>query len=215
MKKIIGSIIILVGVLFLFSNYDVIIIDNMWGYIWTISIIAVGITGIVSRKQFDFLFSAFILIGTLFLFKETGIINQGFINKTLGPILIIIIGITFFINYSKYTKTNGKFKKYLAVFSGIEEKVEDNAYVGNEVTAIFGGVELDLRKVKFKDKVTHMNMTVAFGGIDIIVPKNVKVTTNGLPIFGGIENKVTNNEKYDYEIIINYNIVFGGIEIKD
>lgn len=215
MKKIIGSIIILVGVLFLLSNYDIILIDNLWGYVWSISIIAVGITGIVSRKQFDFLYSAFILVGALFLFKEIEIIEQSFINKTLGPLLIIIIGITFFINYSKYTKTNGKFKKYLAVFSGIEEKIEDNAYAGNEVTAIFGGVDLDLRKVKFKDKVTHMNMTVVFGGIDIIVPKNVKVTTNGLPIFGGIENKVANNEENDYEIIINYNIVFGGIEIKD
>lgn len=215
MKKIIGSIIILVGVLFLLSNYDIIIMDNIWEYVWTIALIIVGVTGIVSRKQFDFIYSAFILIGILFLFKEIGIVNQSVINKTLGPLLIIIIGITFFINYSKHVKTNGKFKKYLAVFSGIEEIVEDNDYVGNEVTAIFGGVDLDLRQVEFKEKVTYLNMTVAFGGIDIIVPKNVKVTTNGLPLFGGIENKVRNNEKYDYEIVINYNIIFGGIEIKD
>lgn len=214
LKKFIGSIIITFGVLLLLSNYDIIVIENIWDYIWTVSLISVGVVGIITGKQLNFTFMSFIIIGSLFLIKEFGWIEQSCINNTLGPVLIIIIGITFFINYNKSFKTNGKFKRYIAVFSGIEEKIKDDKYIGSEIVAVFGGVDLDLREVKFKEKITYMNMSSIFGGVTILVPKNVKVTTNGLPIFGGVENRVV-CEKFDCELVINYNVAFGGIEIKN
>lgn len=212
MKKTMGIIIIIIGILFLLSNFNLIVLDNIWNYLWTLGFIVIGAVGLADRRRFDFFFIILILVGELYLFKELGLIYQSFINKTLAPVILIVLGLTFIMNYTSYRKRDGQ--KYIAIFSGIEEKMEDEDYIGDEMMAIFGAIELDLSKVKFKDKVKTINMTAIFGGIDIVVPTDVKVTLNGVPILGGIDNK-TNPKDSKCELIINYTIVCGGIEIKN
>lgn len=212
MKKTIGFIIIMLGILFMLSNFDLIVLDNIWNYLWTLAIIVIGIVGLMNKRRFDFFYITLILIGGMGLFKEFGLIDQSFINKTLGPVILIVLGLTFIMNYTSSYKRNGQ--KYMAIFSGIEEKIEDEKYIGNKMIAIFGGIELDLSQVKFKDKVKTINMIAIFGGIDIVIPTDVKVILNGVPILGGVDNK-TNPKDSKYELIINYTIVCGGIEIKN
>jgi predicted membrane protein len=104
---------------------------------------------------------------------------------------------------------------YVAVFSGVEDKNESKDYVSSEITAIFGGAEVDYRKIKMADDVAYINVTAIFGGATLIIPENVKVTVKGLPIFGGAENKAISDPDSKKEIVINYTAVFGGVEIKN
>ena len=87
-------------------------------------------------------------------------------------------------------------------------------FTGTSVTAVFGGVELDLRNAIIEEDVV-INASAIFGGIDIYVPTNVKVKTKSMPIFGGVNNKanISPDEK-KHTIYINGTAIFGGIEIK-
>ena len=80
----------------------------------------------------------------------------------------------------------------------------------NKITAVFGGVELDMRDVTLDSDLVIECFTL-FGGIDIRLPKNVKVEVNGLPIFGGVENKYHNDGQVI--VYINHTTIFGGVDL--
>lgn len=213
-KKVLGFTIIAVGFLLLLSNLEVVSITNIWKYIWTIGFIIVGLSGLIEKKSYDFFFSILILIGVLYLLKALNIITGNVVGLLFIPIIMMGIGISLLVTF-KFKGIDGKVKKYFAIFSGVEEKIEDKKYKGSEILIIFGGVDIDLRNVKFDSKTAYINVLSAFGGATIIVPENVRVVTRGIPLFGGCENKARTNENFDNELIVNYNIIFGGIEIKN
>jgi hypothetical protein len=56
-----------------------------------------------------------------------------------------------------------------------------------KVTAIMGGVELDLRGARFAPGVTEFEVLAVMGGVDIHVPPGVRVETVGMAVMGGFE----------------------------
>lgn len=214
-KKSIGLIIIVYGVLFLFANYELISFNDINRFFWPSAFLIFGIAGLIDNRKIDFFFTTFVLVGLVLFLQAFDIVSDRFIQLTLWPVLIIGIGVTFLFNFSKKVFVSGNNKKYIAIFSGIEEKNNGEENINTEITAIFGGADIDYRNAKFKDKKIYMDITTIFGGVELTVPDNVKVITKGVPIFGGCENKTKVNNDVEHELIISYNVIFGGIEIKN
>ena len=84
---------------------------------------------------------------------------------------------------------------------------------GADLTAVFGGVECDLRGAIFDGDKT-LRATAIFGGVDIIVPENVKVVINTTDIFGGAEDKRHLKSEGQYTLYITATAVFGGVDVK-
>ena len=105
----------------------------------------------------------------------------------------------------------------VAIFSGKNLNYNARYFGGVAVTAIFGGIELDLRNAVI-DKDVIIDVTAIFGGIDIFVPGNVRVVTNCTPILGGVDNKTVNpsmvNGMNMPTIYVNGACIFGGVDIK-
>ena len=72
---------------------------------------------------------------------------------------------------SKIKKTNQK--EYCAIFSSQDIAIED-AFTGCELSAVFGGLKLDLTNAKVKEDII-INASSIFGGIDILIPENIQV----------------------------------------
>lgn len=111
------------------------------------------------------------------------------------------------------TFTGGTRQEYNAIFSGNRVRITDT-FVGASLTAVFGGVVLDLRDAKLPGNI-EISAQAIFGGIDIYIPAGVKVKVNNVPIFGGVSNKT--NSFYDPAaptIYLNSTCMFGGIDIK-
>ena len=111
----------------------------------------------------------------------------------------------------KTKKVKGNAKEYVAIFSGVDEvinKIENDF----KMTAVFGGIELDMRDVTL-DSDLVIDCFTLFGGIDIRLPKDVKVEVNGLPIFGGVENKYRNNHEAKVTVYINHTTICGGVDL--
>lgn len=82
------------------------------------------------------------------------------------------------------------------------------------LTALFGGITLDLRNAVFEgDAVIKVN--VAFGGVDILLPGNVKVESKVAPIFGGFSEKRISTPQSDAPtLFITGLVLFGGVDAK-
>jgi predicted membrane protein len=214
-KKVMGLFVIVVGILVLLSNFDLIDFDNMAGAVFSLGIFAIGAAGLIEKKQFDIVLSAFVVIGGLYFIANLGFIDEDVIGLIVGPLLIVAVGLSLFFSIGKRIVDDKDKANYIAIFGGVECKNQSNNYVSSEITAIFGGADIDYRKIKFKDKKAYINVTAIFGGATIILPEDIKVTVKGLPLFGGAENKAVSNPESKNEMIINYTAVFGGVEIKN
>ncbi|MGE5456278.1 MAG: LiaF transmembrane domain-containing protein [Ignavibacteriales bacterium] len=214
MKKVFGFMVIITGILLLFDNLNIVSFDNLFGLVISIGAIIVGITGLIEKKRFDFIMTMFIVFGGLYFLSNVGILEEGVVDDIFWPIVIIGIGLS--LLFSVTTRVSNKsITPYLAIFSGVEEKNESTEYISSDITAIFGGAEVNYRKIKIKDNVGYINVTAIFGAATIMVPEDVKITVKGLPIFGGAENKAVSLDKARKELVINYTAIFGGVEIKN
>ncbi len=165
-----------------------------------------------------------LLIGIALFLGCQDIINFDLIWKLALPTVLVIIGLSIIFKDTLGGKVNEEIKKlnekrsgantYCATFSEQKVKFDKETFTGADLTAVFGGVECDLRNAIIESDVV-INVSSIFGGIDILVPSNVKIKTKSTSIFGGVENKSnTNGEENFHTIYVNGTAIFGGVEIK-
>ncbi len=103
-----------------------------------------------------------------------------------------------------------------AILSGRDLRFDNEVFQGAMLSALLGGIELDLRNAIIRENVVIECKTV-LGGIDIYVPSYVRVVVNCNPILGGVENKTITplgaNEQ-TITIYLNATCILGGIDVK-
>lgn len=207
-----GIVLIVVGILFLGRNM------NWWNFSiffegwWTLFLIVPSIISLVRKESMGTSFLILVL-GVLMLLASQNVIDWSTIWKVFLPIIIMVVGLSIIFGNrkAKEKRVRANAKEYVAIFSGVDEvinKIESDF----KMTAVFGGIELDMRDVTL-DSDLVIDCFTLFGGIDIRLPKDVKVEVNGLPIFGGVENKYRNNHEAKVTVYINHTTICGGVDL--
>ena len=163
-----------------------------------------------------------LLIGTFLLLACQNILDFNILWKLIAPVIIAVIGIKMIFGgigrnkgFIKRIEANGKdFKTGFAAFSGQDINFDNEVFRGAELTAIFGGIKLDLRNAFFEGD-TVINACCIFGGADILLPDNVNIKVNSNSLFGGIDNKKHQNSKDNlHTVYLNGTCIFGGVDVK-
>lgn len=212
---ILGIVLIIIGIVFLGNEFGVWNVSIFFDGWWTLIIIIPSALNLFQHGSK--LSSALgLLIGMLLLLAARDKISWADVGKIFLPAMLILLG--FSVIFKKNFKL-GKVKNkedmdnYVAIFSGTEDNIDAQKFLGTNITAVFGGVELNLKNAIIDQDVV-INCTAVFGGIDLILPDNVKVKTSGVPIFGGIENKRINKSQVEGSTVyINYVCAFAGVDL--
>ena len=117
--------------------------------------------------------------------------------------------------YSENEDQDGKIN-YQFIFSGTEQIILDPEFKGGNIEAIFGGVELDLRRTSLPEGETFLCVNVIFGGVEITAPDHWDIEIRSRSIAGGVcDSRVKNIDKdQTRKLILVAKCTFGGIEIK-
>lgn len=227
MKKI-GKILwgvafIVAGIIFALNAFGITNINIFFDGWWTLFIIIPCLVGLFGKGDKTGSIIG-LVIGVFLLLCSQDLIGFDMMWKLAIPIIIVIIGLKlvfgaiFGDRASKILKQSrengGKVKSSCATFSGQKLNFEGETFNGAELTAVFGGVDCDLRGAVI-EKDCAVNATAVFGGIDIFVPENVNVKVESNSIFGGVSKK---NHREDTEgavtVYVNATCMFGGVDIK-
>lgn len=103
-----------------------------------------------------------------------------------------------------------------AVFSGRDIRVDNSYFNGADLSALFGGIDMNLKNAVIQRNVT-IDVKAVFGGVDIIMPSNVRVVVDVTPILGGVENGTRTPLGADENtptVFIRGTCLFGGLEVK-
>ncbi|HZK62151.1 MAG TPA: LiaF domain-containing protein, partial [Anaerovoracaceae bacterium] len=141
------------------------------------------------------------------------------------PSIFIIIGVIFIA--TKHRGWNSVTSKgvlgddyidYVNVFSGGERQIVSENFKGGKLSAVFGGIELDLTKATLAPGRSELDISCVFGGATIIVPDDWFVTIEVTPVLGGFNDsrKLRPGRTIDpsKQLVIKGAVVFGGGEVK-
>lgn len=215
-----GVLLIIIGIIFGLNSLEIAEINIFFDGWWTLFIIVPCFLDLFKEKNKTGNIIG-LVIGILLLLACRDIISFEFIWKLTIPAILIIIGISIIFKDVTNNKikeemkkiTNTIKKEYCAIFSGQDINIEDE-FNGCELSAVFGGISLDLTNAKIKEDIV-INASAIFGGIDIIVPKDIAIKIVSNSVFGGASDtrrKLAENPKKT--IYINTTCIFGGLDIK-
>ena len=218
-----GVVLIVIGLIIGGNALGITNINVFFNGWWTLFIIVPCFIGLFKENEKTGNIIG-LLIGVALLLACRDIINFDLIWKLAFPTILVIIGLSIIFKDTLGGKVNEEIKKlnqkrngensYCATFSGQKVKFDKELFTGADLTAVFGGVECDLRNAIIESDVV-INASSTFGGIEIFVPSNVIVKTKSTSIFGGVENKAnTTGEENSHTIYVNGTALFGGVEIK-
>jgi hypothetical protein len=219
-------IVIGIGVLFLLNNLNIFFLHDIWRY-WPGILIAVGLAKMVDSPVSSGRVTGGILMGIGGLFLAD---NLGYLNLTWGSAWpLILIGAGVLMLWSRLAPPragipnipSGAHEGTLnecAIFGGVERKVTTDDFRGGQCSAMFGGVEVDLRRAGMRGDSAAVDVTSMFGGVEFKVPPNWIVIGQVVAIFGGFGNKsVQPNADMPgvKRLYIKGSAIFGGVEVKN
>ena len=214
-----GLVLVAAAVIMALNSFGIISFDLFFDGWWTLFIIVPSVAALLEGKFIDGIQG--IGIGIIFLLCAQGVIDWDMIWKLALPIIIALIGIRMIFSSFRKNKAHKIVEEIkiesrdlqdgVAVFCGTELNFDNVVFDGANLTAVFGGIECDLRGAII-DRDCVIKVSCVFGGIDIKVPSNVKVVSNTTCIFGGLDINKTNNN-CTHTLYIEGACVFGGIDV--
>lgn len=220
-----GILLVALGVILGLNAFEITNIDIFFDGWWTVFIIVPCLTSLFDNSESKTGNIIGLIIGILLLLSCQEVIGFDVVWKLLFPIILIMIGLSVIFKNAIRGSIKNKIKEineknntkdaqeYIATFSGQKLDFSEEKFNGCSLSAVFGGIEMDLRNAIIKEDVV-INASSIFGGIEIQAPKDANVKVNSTSIFGGASSKVKNNDNNKITIYVNATCLFGGVEIK-
>ena len=239
-----GLLIVAAGTLFLARELGAEI--PYWLFTWKVLLIAIGLVLGVKHKFMHAGWLVLVVIGGAFL--VTDMYPAIAIKPLLWPVLLIAFGLFIIFKpkrkrkeqywkkwekhyekrYSKYNRecfmneeastTSEDLLDSVTFMGGIKKNVITKNFKGGDVTAVFGGVEINLLQADFNESAT-LELTCVFAGIKLIIPSNWEINSDFVSAFGSVEDKrqvqPKNPEEITKILVLKGNVFFGGIEIRN
>lgn len=218
---IFGIILLIIGVLFLLRSTGIYNTGNLLSYVPSLFII-LGIYSLI-KSGFKSISGpvTMIIIFTVIQLLVLGVITWSTL-ASWWPLVIILIGAGIIINHYQrdkskvYTRDN---IDLMAILGEAQNTIKSSSFKGGNLTAVLGGVELDLRDSQTGPEPAIINVTVLLGGAEIRVPDDWDLKINVVPVLGGVDDNRTrmsnSSPKEKPDLIINGMVALGGLDIHD
>lgn len=226
-RVLLGGILIFLGGLFLLNTMNILNFrfTNVV-FSWPFIMLVIGLFVLVNTEK-KFLGGTLSGIGALFLIERI-FPEIDYDGGIIIPILFIVLG-TYIIlkkrkldSGSEFFSDTSKLSKDkiddVSIFGGGTKIISSNNFQGGNVTAIFGGSEINLINCQLAEGDNVLDVLCVFGGTTIILPKEWNVVINVTSVLGGFSNKAIRNPSIVIDQTRTLHIkglaMFGGGEVK-
>ena len=226
-RVILGGILIILGGIFLLNTMDV--LHFRFAHVvfsWPFIMLVIGVFILINTEK-KFLGGILSGIGALFLIPRI-FPEVDYDAGIIFPVILIVLGAYIILkkrkidsestSFSDSSKVNKDKIDDVSIFGGGTKIISSSNFQGGNVTAIFGGSEINLINCQLADGDNVLDVLCIFGGTTIIIPKEWNVVVNVTSILGGFSNKAIRNPSVVIDQSKTLHIkglaMFGGGEIK-
>jgi predicted membrane protein len=157
------------------------------------------------------------------------------IKRFFWPALLLLVGVSIMFGnrnrkFHKMKQMNFKdnignheinndFFDELVIFGAKEINMSSKNFQGGRSTAIFGGIEIDLRQSEISPEGCSIDLTTMFGGNTLKVPNDWTILNRVTTIFGGYSDLRVKDPSYQPNpsktIVLTGVCIFGGTEVRN
>jgi predicted membrane protein len=221
-RLIMGLSVIALGILFLLNNLEIVSARPILSY-WPALLIVFGAAHFFQHRTPAGTTWSLILvfIGTGMLLDR--IYQIEFNIWSYWPLLLVFFGASMIfqgfgrhhIELDSENIDSDSTINTTAVLGGVKRNVCSKDFRGGELTAVMGGIDLDLRQAEIKDEAV-IEVVAVMGGVEIKVPEEWHVIMQGTPVLGGfVNNANTPKEENAKRLILKGTAVMGGVEVRN
>lgn len=222
---VLGTIIIGIGVLALLDKLNIFPIGQIFNF-WPCVFAVIGFLKMAqSNSRSSMLIGmGFVAVGILLTLRHLGFIH--FEWRDWWPVILIAVGASIIFRDKNVDSSSKSFlssdnltgdNSYLqitALLGGNETSNNSQDFKGGEITAVLGGVELDLRNASIQSEAI-LNVWATWGGVVVKVPTDWAVVNHAVAVLGGIEDKTGSSPLATKRLIIKGTAIMGGLEIRN
>lgn len=219
-RLLVGVVVVALGVLFLLDTAGVLSAGRAIDRWWPLAIIAAGGLTLAERPRATVRGAILLGAGVLLLLFTTDVLEEEAWNY-VWPAALIVLGLVIVARWrGRALPKDAAADDVLsstAVFGGSELASANPHLRGASLTAIFGGITLDLRGARPGPEGASISATAVFGGIDVLVPKGWRITVRSMPVFGGLDDKTDHSVEVPPDapaLHIDAVSIFGGVSLK-
>jgi hypothetical protein len=170
------------------------------------------------------------LVGGWLLLTNLGLVPIGFWTalKLYWPVILVFVGISIVLRALRRgrgvrpeTVDSNDDLRTTAILGATKRTSSATALSGGEITAVMGGIQLDLRRATLAPvngtgrREAILDVFAMWGGIEVFVPEGWVVDGRVFPLLGGFEDKTRPvPDDGAPRLIVRGMAVMGGVEVK-
>ncbi len=217
-KLIFGLAVLAAGVIFTLDNLGLVDAGDLLIY-WPLALVAIGIAQMAEGSRPLVTCGAFLVfVGAWFL-----LYNLEYTNLEpwlfFWPLVLVLIGVNLTLGALRQRALNPEsdsFIKNFAMWSGIERSFDSQDFQGGDLTAVMGGIDVDLRQASIQSEPPVLQVLAFWGGIDLRVPEGWKVDFQVFPFMGGATDETqTPDDPSAPTLVVKGAAIMGGVDIKN
>ncbi|MFN2387217.1 MAG: LiaI-LiaF-like domain-containing protein [Thermoanaerobaculia bacterium] len=224
-RMILGGTLILFGLLFLLDNLGYLAASRVLQF-WPLMLIAIGVWKVLQPREDGQrgLGVVLIAIGLFLQLQMLAVMDLEF-RHVWPAVLIALGGLLLWRGVFQRSRPQPGGARLasselheMAFMGGGNRIIDSPDFRGGDLTAIMGGLELDLRKANMTSESAVVDVFALWGGIEMRVPPEWSVEVQGVAILGGIENNARASAvegNPGRRLIIRGTVLMGGLEIKN
>jgi hypothetical protein len=218
-RLLFGTWLAAMGVVFTLDNVG--LIDGRdWLRWWPVVLLALGAGFLITASSAAELTAGILwmLVGGAFLLDRLDVLPVNVFD--LWPLALVVFGGMLVVRALRprvaLSGDESSTIHAFAMMSGVTRKTATVAFEGGSLTAIMGGVEVDLRNARMVKQQAVLDCFAFWGGIDVKVPPGWVVQGRVWPLMGGFEDKTTPPlpEDVEGELVITGWAIMGGVAVK-
>lgn len=218
-QVVLGLGIVAFGFLLLADNLNLAEADRVLRY-WPLVLVVVGAMKLFQRGQSGRVFGGLLLAIGLALTAEH-VFAYPIDFDDWWPLVLIGFGVLILSRALGRREPRagapGSQEAYFSEFAtwaGKQRRVASSGFKGADLTAVMGGIEIDLRGAATESGEAVIDVFVMWGGIEIWVPTDWAVSNEVSLLMAGAEDKSSGTQDAKHRLVVRGVVIMGGLEIK-
>jgi predicted membrane protein len=225
-RLVVGVIIVACGAALLLDNLGVFDARRVLRVMWPLALVAIGVVMVRSpdHKRSRNWGWVLITVGAWIFLGKIGWIGLS-LWELLVPGLLLFVGGTLVwraiagppkMEHAATPDDHAEYVRSFALMSSCELRPVSRPFRGADLTAVMGGIKLDLIDTRMEGDTVAVDVFAFWGGIEIYVPPDWTVSSKVTTLMGGfIDKRRPTSVIPTKTLIVRGSIVMSGIEVKN
>lgn len=185
-QVLVGALLVLAGAVLLLDRLDVLQASNVWSVLIPVAVIGVGAAALALVPRAWFGPVLVIAAGGLWLLDAVDVVEDSPWSFAL-PVAVAVLGVSILLASTGRGDDADRLRLFVFFWGGDRRSLSQQ-FRSASLTAVFGGIDLDLRAAGVQGR-ARVDIFTMFGGVEIKVPPTWRVQLVTLPVFGGTDDK--------------------------